>query len=373
MPAPSSQSSWILQEGDQIRNTYTVERVLGQGAFGQVYRVRHRFLGRQAMKVFKLPDMTLGEAQDLLGEALLLSTLGHPNIIRVFDADVTETPSGRFAYFTMEYVAGGSLFDYWKGFGARFVPAEESVRIATQICRGLNVAHSANPPIVHRDIKPHNILVGYTEAGLQVRIADFGLAKRANPLTLLVSGKGTLAFKPPEIFDDVKSDSRAGDIWAIGECLYLMLTDRLPYQNPGDTGVPGQQAQGASLVPASELNPLVDRHLDSITSKALQPDPGKRYPHAAAMLRDLESWNPSKNEKVGDILSSMSKSALGTCTPLISQRAALSRIQEAKEIAKDIAQLPTAADILEIALRDCPDLRDQYQYLLQLWRRGIMM
>src|SRR5437879_5764155 len=96
----------LLKEGQLIRDTYEVERLLGGGAFGEVYRVRHRFLGRQAMKVLK--QSGLEQIQQLLAEAILLSRLAHPNIVRVFDANTTETTQGLCGFFTMEYVAGGN-------------------------------------------------------------------------------------------------------------------------------------------------------------------------------------------------------------------------------------------------------------------------
>ena len=99
----------ILHEGQIIRGTYRLDRQLGKGAFAEVYRVKHRFLGRQAMKVFKTVGMTMEEIEQLMGEAIILSRMGHPNIIRVFDANVTETSRGICGFFTMEYVAGGSL------------------------------------------------------------------------------------------------------------------------------------------------------------------------------------------------------------------------------------------------------------------------
>ena len=108
----------LLREGTLLRDTYEVDRFLGEGAFGEVYRVKHRFLGRQAMKVFKTPGMTLEETHRLLGEASLLSRVGHRNIVRVFEAGLVETVRGSCAYFTMEYVAGGTLEDFWKSHGA---------------------------------------------------------------------------------------------------------------------------------------------------------------------------------------------------------------------------------------------------------------
>src|SRR6266699_5415896 len=98
----------ILSEGQDIRNTYEVERFLGQGAFAEVYRVKHRFLGRQAMKVFKRVGMNLDEIHEMLGEAILLSRIGHPNIVRVFDANVLKTPRGHLRV-TMENIPGGAV------------------------------------------------------------------------------------------------------------------------------------------------------------------------------------------------------------------------------------------------------------------------
>src|SRR5260370_35599104 len=95
----------LLSEGQTIRGTYEVERLLGEGAFAEVYRVKHRFLGRQAMKIFKTPGMTLEETEQMLGEALMLCRMDHPNIIKVFNADTTETSRGSTAFFTMENVA----------------------------------------------------------------------------------------------------------------------------------------------------------------------------------------------------------------------------------------------------------------------------
>src|SRR5258707_9859603 len=172
----------LLQEGQTVGNTYEVERFLGEGAFAEVYRVKHRFLGRQAMKVFKRVGMNLDEIQDMLGEAILLSRINHPNIVRVFNADVLDTPRGTCGYFTMENIPGGSLEKFWHSHGNQFVPIETTVDLMKQVCRGVSLAHRQDPPIIHRDIKPQNILVGYEAEGLRARVSDFGLAKKVNPL-----------------------------------------------------------------------------------------------------------------------------------------------------------------------------------------------
>ena len=197
----------LLAEGTTIRDTYEVERFLGEGAFAEVYRVNHRFLGRQAMKVFKQTNLSVEEVTKMLGEAILLSRIGHPNIVRVFDANTVETEYGTSGFFTMEYVPGGTLDKFWRSYGTKHVQVATCVDIMKQICRGLCVAHSANPPIIHRDIKPQNILVGYEADGLRARLSDFGLAKEVNPLTLLATAAGTLSFKPPEVFRKKRAEA----------------------------------------------------------------------------------------------------------------------------------------------------------------------
>jgi serine/threonine protein kinase len=232
----------LLEENQIIAAKYEVERFLGEGAFAEVYRVRHRFFGRQAMKILKLTGITKDEVEDVLAEAILLSRLEHPNIIRVFDADTTATSRGVCGFFTMEYVAGGSLEQFWRSHGAQFVPVETVVEIMKQCCRGLAVAHGEQPPIVHRDIKPQNILVGHDASGLRVRVSDFGLAKHVNPLTLLASARGTRFFKGPEALVDYQSDSCAGDVWALGSTMYLLLTDRLPFAVASDSDILDEDA-----------------------------------------------------------------------------------------------------------------------------------
>ena len=117
------------------------------------------------MKVFKHVGMNLDEIQDMLGEAILLTHLKpHPNIISVSDANVFETRGGTCGYFTMEHVPGGSL-DKFGLHGGQLVPVETTIDFVKQVCRGIAQAHREKPPIIHRDIKPQNILVGYEPDG----------------------------------------------------------------------------------------------------------------------------------------------------------------------------------------------------------------
>jgi serine/threonine-protein kinase len=366
----------LLREGQIIRETYDVERFLGEGAFSEVYRVKHRFLGRQAMKVMKAPGMKLEEIEAMLEEALLLSHMGHPNIIRVFDANTVAQGGSIYGFYTMEYVAGGSLEQFWRSHGARFMPVETAVEILRQACRGLAVGHSEQPPIIHRDIKPQNILIGYDAAGLRVRVSDFGLARRVNPLTLLASARGTRIFKSPETFTDAQSDSRAGDVWALGATLYLLLTDRLPFFAPEDAVRLKKERFLRPLAPPSSLNLHVDPELDVIVSKALALKPEDRYQEAKELLSGLEAWRPGKKttskKRALKTLSDESKSALGVHTPA-NEEVAKKKAEQALQLAKQASRLMEAADMMEEALNEWPELREKYQYQLSLWRRGLIM
>jgi serine/threonine-protein kinase len=366
----------LLKEGQIIRGTYEVERFLGEGAFAEVYRVKHRFLGRQSMKIFKMVGMTIEEIEGVLGEAIMLSRIGHPNIVRVFDANTTETSEGTRGFFTMEYVAGGSLEQFWRSHGAQLVPVETSVEITRQVCRGLAVAHSERPPIIHRDIKPQNILVGYDVGGLRARLSDFGLAKQVNPLTLLASARGTRAFKAPEAFQDPQKDSCAGDIWALGSTLYLLLCDRLPYAEVGEIDSTDASQFQRPSIPPSRLNTHVDPTLDQIVFRALAVDVRQRYPTAKEFLEDLMRWKPrpvegSAKPKVS-LDSEASKSALGMHSPL-NETEALKMATRAIKLARESGKLVEAADLMEEAFNLSPSLRAKYEYQLQLWRRGLAM
>jgi len=356
-----------------IGDTYEVERYLGEGAFAEVYRVHHRFLGRQAMKVFKAAGMSVAEIEEMLGEAILLSRIGHPNIVRVFDANILECSRGTCGFFTMEYVPGGSLDRYWRSYQDQFVPVEEAVHIMRQVCAGLAVAHTEDPPIVHRDIKPQNILIGYDGSGMRVRVGDFGLAKRVNPLTLLASSQGTLGFKPPESFENM--DSCAADVWALGTTFYLLLTDTLPFPSLDERDLSDAKRFLRPFRPASLHNIQVDPVLDAILARCLAASPHDRYPDAGALLEELSRWRPaavSKATQVSSPTSKDAKRALGSPSPA-DRAVADAAVSEALRLAQDPGKLMVAADLLEEAISRHPELRKKHESRLNLWRRGISM
>ena len=364
----------LLEEGQTVRDTYEVERFLGEGAFAEVYRVKHRFLGRQAMKVFKRVGMNLDEIQDMLGEAILLTHLKHPNIVSVSDANIFETRGGTCGFFTMEHVPGGSLDKFWRSHGGQLVPIETAIDLVKQVCRGITQAHREKPPIIHRDIKPQNILVGYEADGLRARVSDFGLAKTVNPLTLLATAAGTLAFKPPEAFVEHKGDSCAADVWAIGATLYLLLTDRLPFEMPANVSWGSKNLFDKPVSPPSETNPDVNHTLDVIVLRTLEKRAEDRYSTAKELLAALENWKPAAHEpgpKQKTLSTEASKTVLGMPSP-VNEGLADDLAQKAFK-ARKAGRLAEAADLMEEAFNKSPELREKYARHVKLWRCGISM
>ncbi|AHH99615.1 hypothetical protein GCM10010174_18090 [Kutzneria viridogrisea] len=361
----------LLEIGQKISRNYTVERFLGQGAFAEVYRVKHRYLGRQAMKVFKRIG-TVEEIEAMLGEAILLSKIGHPNIVRVFEADTVTTSAGQCGFFTMEYVAGGNLHRFLTSHYSGFVPVEVAVRILSQICEGLAVAHSEDPPIIHRDVTPQNVLIGDDTKGLRARVSDFGLAKRTDPLTLLASTKGTLAFKAPESLRDLRSDSCAGDVWAIGTIAYLVLTGKLPYEGAdGPASFFGAPFLTKPQRP-QEINPEIDDGLAEIVLHALEPDPAKRTPHAGAMADEFSQWRLLRGRtKQSERVHTFSRAPDPQVVPLDEARGR-QLVGQALELGRQGSTLTEAIALLEQAFRAWPALRAEHERRLWLWRKGIV-
>jgi serine/threonine protein kinase len=149
--------SALLRQGQRINSALVVDRRLGEGAFAEVCRVRHHILGWQAPKPFR-HVASLEATSRMLDEARILSTLGHPDIIRVFDAGTVQTSEGVRGYITMEYVAGGSLERLMESHSG-VVPVGEVTAVLRQAAEGLAVAHEPPHPIVHRDLSLANVLI----------------------------------------------------------------------------------------------------------------------------------------------------------------------------------------------------------------------
>jgi hypothetical protein len=276
---------------------YEVLRELGRGGMGVVYQARHLRLNRVVALKMILSGGHAGE-QDLarfLAEAEAVAALQHAHVVQLFDFGQHEG----LPFFTLEFVAGGSLADKFKD--TPLTPGE-AARVVEQIARGMHYAHQQG--IVHRDLKPANVLLA--EDGTP-KITDFGLAKRVevgSGLTASGAVMGTPSYMAPEqASGEGKRVGPAADVYALGAILYECLTDRPPFRAATalDTLL---QVVAAEPVPVRQLQPEVPADLETICHKCLQKEPGKRYASAEELAEDLrrfQSGEPVRARPVGRV------------------------------------------------------------------------
>ena len=246
---------------------YQIEKILGQGGMGSVYKARHRELGRVvAIKVFS----STAEEADLFVERLrqegrMMAQLEHPNVLGIYDAAVT---SDGVPYLILEYVDGMDLFNRLQH--EKTLSEREAIRIARAVCRGLEAVHGLD--IVHRDIKPANILLGKNG---EIKVSDFGISKdvedtEGTQLTLTGTTVGTVDYMSPEHSAGQELDARA-DIYSVGVMLYEMI---------------------AGVTPRGAFEPLsrfgASKQMEKLVMQCLQRDRGKRIASASALERHLE-------------------------------------------------------------------------------------
>lgn len=287
--------SHLLAPGDTVRDTYSVERFLGAGAFAEVYLVSHRYLGRQALKAFRPAAGGELDVEGLLGEARTLVDLTHPNIVRLYDANVDRVSGIDFAFVTMEWSSVGTLAERLRS-ETRLDPAE-AVRIGIQICAGLGHTHSMDPPLLHLDVKPANLLMFDSGPSEAVKLADYGLASRLDPVTRLSRSGGTLAFAAPEMAWGVL-DERA-DVYSIGVTLYRAVCGIHPFPllSPDSVSATSEfrrvLSRGRKDIKPPSLQLMIEvPQLDEILLTAMAFDPFDRYKNANELgvaLRSLAS------------------------------------------------------------------------------------
>jgi serine/threonine-protein kinase len=257
---------------------YRLERELGRGGMATVYLARDTELDRPvALKI--LAESLAGDAafrKRLLREARLAARLSHPNVVNVYD--VGESEDGR-PYVVMECVEGVTLAELLNERGR--LPADEAVGLAVQACRGLAHAHAAG--LVHRDVKPQNLLL--REDGT-LKVADFGIARAAESTALTQAGTvlGTAAYLAPEQAAG-EEVTAAADVYSLGAVLYELLTGQPPYVAASLPDLAAKQAKGA-IAPISELAPHVPRRVEDAVMRSLARDPGYR-PSADTLSREL--------------------------------------------------------------------------------------
>ena len=242
-----------------------IRGLIGQGGMGAVYLARQPALDRLvALKLIHLREDDPTFTERFSREARAMARLSHPNIVTVYESG----EAGGLPYLIMEYVDGVSLRDAMRE--RRLTPGE-ILTLIPQVCEALEYAHRQG--VVHRDIKPDNILIDRTG---KVKIADFGLAKLADTagvsLTRTAQAMGTLHYMAPEQWERPTEVDHRADIYALGVMLYELLTGELPL---GRFDPPSVKAQ-------------VDARIDELVLRALAKEPDRRYQHASDVQHALE-------------------------------------------------------------------------------------
>jgi len=283
----------VLQKGSVINNTYEVQCFIGRGAFGEVYRVKHKFLGLQVLKLLRESYVENSDLDTLSTEARILSGLTHKNIVRVFETNTFELDGLNHFFITMGFVSGESLAQLLHREIILSVPVTLSIQMA--VLKGLKEVHSQIPPVIHRDISPDNILLSYDDDNQRALLSDFGLAQSVEQMSEIAGAGGKYLYMAPECFWDVYLP--ASDIFSAGIVLYRMLTGLYPWSYDFDSLDDGDvdamttmvmKARKKSIVPPSHYNEECSEYLDRVVLKALSLDLELRYRNAVKFLDELE-------------------------------------------------------------------------------------
>ena len=271
--------------GQLLDNRYEILEKIGVGGMAVVYKARcHRLNRLVAVKILK---EELAEDADFRrrfhSESQAVAMLSHPNIVAVYDV----SRSGNIEYIVMELIEGITLKQYINRKG--LLNWKEALHFTTQVAKALSHAHSRG--IIHRDIKPHNIMI--LKDG-SVKVADFGIARlMSTQNTLTQEALGSVHYISPEQAKGGHVDARS-DIYSLGVVMYEMLTSHLPFEGESAVSIAIQHISAIPLLPR-EINPDIPVGLESITMHAMEPDVNNRYATTDEMLQDLEEFrkNPS--------------------------------------------------------------------------------
>lgn len=262
-----------------VHGRYSILSTLGGGGMARVYLAHDEVLGRDvAIKILR--DQYAEDAEFVerfKREARSAASLSHPNIVSVYDRGVADDGT---SYIAMEHVSGGSLKERISREGA--LGADPAIGVALQITDALEAAHGRG--VIHRDIKPHNVLV--TSTG-DVKVADFGIARAASYTSISQTSLvlGTAGYMSPEQALGEPVDPRS-DLYSLGVVLYEMLTGELPYTADNPVAV-SMKHVNEPLRPPKELNPGIPQDVDAVVTKLLAKNPRDRYQGATELSEDL--------------------------------------------------------------------------------------
>ena len=272
--------------GKRLDGRYEIQEIVGVGGMAVVYKAYDNVENKiVAVKILK--EEYTGNSEFLrrfINESKAIAVLSHPNVVKVSDVSFGDL----IQYIVMEYIDGITLKEYIEQQGP--LSWNDAVHFTLQILRGLQHAHDKG--VVHRDIKPQNIMV--LPDGI-IKVADFGIARfaRSEQETITDKAIGSVHYISPEQAKGEKTDEKA-DVYSVGVMLYEMLTGKLPFQAESAVSVAIMQLQKDPTLPR-DINGSIPLGLEQITMHAMQKETARRYKSAAEMLCDLEAFkkNPA--------------------------------------------------------------------------------
>ncbi|MDB2096117.1 Stk1 family PASTA domain-containing Ser/Thr kinase, partial [Clostridium paraputrificum] len=279
--------------GEILGNRYEIEEKIGEGGMSIVYKARCNKLNRYvAVKVLK---KEMSDNEDIVNkfkrEATAIAALSDNNIVNILDVGSQDDIN----YIVMEYVKGKTLKELIKQFGK--LNYETAITIAIQIAKALECAHKNN--IIHRDVKPQNILV--TEEGL-IKVTDFGIAKSTSSATLTntTTIMGSAHYFSPEQAKGTLVDNRT-DLYSLGVVLYEMVTGKVPFEADSPVTIALKHIQ-EEVVPPKQINSKIPESLNKLIIKAMEKDPGMRYQNARDIINDLQKIKEDPNAVIDNVV-----------------------------------------------------------------------
>ncbi|WP_069164927.1 Stk1 family PASTA domain-containing Ser/Thr kinase [Nocardia altamirensis] len=267
-----------------LSSRYELGEIIGFGGMSEVHKARDLRLSRDvAIKVLRA-DLARDPTFYLRfkREAQNAAALNHPAIVAVYDTGEAKVDDGPLPYIVMEYVDGDTLRDIVRGQGP--LPPRRAMEVIADVCAALDFSHKAG--IVHRDMKPANIMINRAGA---VKVMDFGIARAiadsSNPMTQTAAVIGTAQYLSPEQARGETVDARS-DVYSVGCVLFEILTGEPPFTGDSPVAVAYQHVREDPRLP-SHVHPGVPRELDSVILKAMSKNPANRYQSAAEMRADL--------------------------------------------------------------------------------------